>query len=324
MQSQVISSVEADGRRFSLLKTFVILSFDHYHWSGGVTCWQRQVRDGRSAAELSRLLELLSSFSCSDHRDKCVWELSEDGIFSVAETRRWIDNDILLEGSRTTRWCRLVPRKEYPGHVGHLFGSSDVAVRIWDVVARWLQMLSFAYLTPREVFARVDGSRINAKQKEVLEVVVYTVFWVIWRYRNDVVHDEGKIRKETIFYAIREFSFLWFCNRESKVSFFYSSWMQYPLNALYLELCLTQSLDKMVSTTQALDKVAREPKNYQTVNIFEIPKSKWGKLDGAVVEEIPKSKGEGKPVDRAPMEEGPATGTSERRGSDWCSVGGGA
>ncbi|KAL4555492.1 hypothetical protein LXL04_038113 [Taraxacum kok-saghyz] len=40
---------------------------------------------------------------------------------------------------------------------------------------------------------------------------------------------------------------------------------------------------------------------------WEIPKSKWGKSDGAVVEEIPKSKGEGKPVDRAPTEEGPAS-----------------
>ncbi|KAL4591044.1 hypothetical protein LXL04_003992 [Taraxacum kok-saghyz] len=53
----------------------------------------------------------------------------------------------------------------------------------------------------------------------------------------------------------------------------------------------------------------------------------WGKSDGAIVEEIPKSKGEGKPVDRAPTEEGPAMEdgrTSERRGSDWCSVGGGA
>ncbi|KAL4573594.1 hypothetical protein LXL04_020405 [Taraxacum kok-saghyz] len=198
---------------------------DGWRW-----CWQRQVRDGRPAAELSRLLELLTSFSCSDHRDKCVWELSEEGTFSVAETRRWIDNDILPEGSGTTRWCRLVPRKvnifiwcllldripsfialstrgieinsimcpvcqDYPGHVGHLFGSCDVAVRIWDAVARWLQIPSFAYLTPREVFARVDGSRINAKQKEVLEVVVCTVFWVIWQYRNDVVHDAGKLEK---------------------------------------------------------------------------------------------------------------------------------
>ena len=60
---------------------------------------------------------------------------------------------------------------------------------------------------------------------------------------------------------------------------------------------------------------------------WEIPKSKWGKSNGAVVEEIPKSIGEGKPVDRAPTEEGPATEdrqTCERRGTDWCSVGGGA
>ncbi|KAL4561476.1 hypothetical protein LXL04_033642 [Taraxacum kok-saghyz] len=144
-------------------------------------------------------MKLLGSFSFSDQVDRWVWDLSEDGEFSVAETRRWIDNIVLPTGLLPTRCCGLVPRKvnifvwrilldRIPSYVAlsargielnsilypicgkapevlqHLFGRCDVAVSIWEAVTRWLQIPSFAFLTPSEIFDRVDGGRCEPEE----------------------------------------------------------------------------------------------------------------------------------------------------------------
>ncbi|KAL4575491.1 hypothetical protein LXL04_022336 [Taraxacum kok-saghyz] len=63
-------------------------------------------------------------------------------------------------------------------------------------------------------FLGVQETRGN--KKAVIEVVVCTVFWVLWRFRNDMVHGAGKLNRNILFDVIREYSFLWFCNRQVK------------------------------------------------------------------------------------------------------------
>ncbi|KAL4583477.1 hypothetical protein LXL04_008050 [Taraxacum kok-saghyz] len=217
-----------------------------WRWS-----WTRQVVGGRSFDELSRLLVLLGDFSCVDEPDKWVWDISSDGSFSVAETRKWIDDLVLPQGLVKTRWCKFIPGKmnifvwrllldRLPTRaslssrgieinsimcsicgaeleqIEHLFCLCEFAKCVWELLFRWLQIPSFGAVHPREFFQKMDECMLNVKQKIVVEVVICTGLWIIWRFRNDVVHGGRKMRKNVIFDLIRDYAFVWFCNRQRK------------------------------------------------------------------------------------------------------------
>ncbi|KAL4591888.1 hypothetical protein LXL04_004862 [Taraxacum kok-saghyz] len=205
--------------------------------------------------------------ACSRSQDTWVWDISSDGHFSVAETRRWIDDLVLPVGQLKNRWCALVPRKvnifiwrllldqlptrqrlsgqgfeiesimcplcgQAPEHLLHLFCRCEVARSIWDGVFRWLAVFLFGDLHPREVFAAMETCNLRSNQKKALEVVICAVWWIIWRYRNDVVHDNRKMIKWLILDYIKEFSFVWFRNRQSKLVLSWTDWLQNLLNAV--------------------------------------------------------------------------------------------
>ena len=66
---------------------------------------------GRTLSSLYEMCRLLGEVRCSDNPDAWKWGIGTNGDFSVAETRRWIDDIVLPVGVRKTRWCDLVPRK---------------------------------------------------------------------------------------------------------------------------------------------------------------------------------------------------------------------
>ena len=73
--------------------------------------WQRPVLGGRTLASLQDLMQLLGDFRLTESSDGWRWDITSDGVFSVAETRRWIDAQVLPQGDISTRWCKVVPRK---------------------------------------------------------------------------------------------------------------------------------------------------------------------------------------------------------------------
>ena len=85
---------------------------------------------------------------------------------------------------------------------------------------------------PGELFAWIDRYRINANRRKVIEAVVCTTLWMVWRYRNDVVHDAGKMKNDMLVDSIKEFSFLWFSNRFQKDSVRWNLWLFSPLNVV--------------------------------------------------------------------------------------------
>ena len=131
--------------------------------------WQRPVVASRSFDNFQELVQLLGSVRCSDRNDGWSWDIGPDGVFSVAETRRWIDDLVLPSGDGPTHWCNGVPCKvnifvwrlrlnklpirynlsirglEIPSimcsvcgcdseKVAHLFWNCEVVVCIWDAV----------------------------------------------------------------------------------------------------------------------------------------------------------------------------------------------
>nr|GEU89653.1 RNA-directed DNA polymerase, eukaryota [Tanacetum cinerariifolium] len=55
---------------------------------------------------------LIDQIHLVDSEDNWSWELDLNGVFSVASTRRALDDHFLDEGDRPTRWSQLVPIKD--------------------------------------------------------------------------------------------------------------------------------------------------------------------------------------------------------------------
>ncbi|KAL4582801.1 hypothetical protein LXL04_007360 [Taraxacum kok-saghyz] len=209
---------------------------------------------------------LLGSVTLTDKRDTWRWEIDQDGVFSVAATRMWIDNKVLPSSGMPTRWCVGVPRKvnifvwrllwnRLPLRVklqegidiqsslcpmcgvedetfSHVFARCEVAKTLWVLILRWMQVGEVAVHDPASLFAWVDAVKINGTKKSVLESIVCTTCWFIWRLRNDIVHAARMMRRDVLFDFIREFSFVWFSSRLKRVRVNWLCWLQNPLDVV--------------------------------------------------------------------------------------------
>ncbi|KAL4574586.1 hypothetical protein LXL04_021420 [Taraxacum kok-saghyz] len=199
--------------------------------------WSRPITGGVAAGQFKVLVELLQVVRCSDARDSWRWKLDVDGRFSSNHFK--------------TRWCKFIPRKvnifiwrvswrRLPTRVAlkakgvdldsvdcpicgdgeedlqHLFFRCSVASALWCRIFRWLEVQPYEGADPVEVLRWCDKSRMGANARLVLEVVCSSTLWVIWRYRNDVVHETGSLRICLLFDYIREISYLWFSSRNIK------------------------------------------------------------------------------------------------------------
>ncbi|KAL4560066.1 hypothetical protein LXL04_032214 [Taraxacum kok-saghyz] len=96
--------------------------------------------------------------------------------------------------------------------------NQRLAKDIWSAMFRWLQTSHVNTSHPGELFEWVDGWRGSRNRRLVLEAVLCITFWMIWRFRNDVVHESRKMRKDMIVDNIKEISFVWVTNRFKKTN----------------------------------------------------------------------------------------------------------
>lgn len=82
----------------------------------------------------------------------------------------------------------------------------------WTISASFKEWLSW-----------VDTQRGSRRVR--LEVIMVTVVWMIWRYRNALLFDEARIRKNMLFDSIVLFSFNWLKNRDSNSDVVWNSWL---------------------------------------------------------------------------------------------------
>ncbi|GJS39908.1 RNA-directed DNA polymerase, eukaryota, reverse transcriptase zinc-binding domain protein, partial [Tanacetum coccineum] len=134
--------------------------------------WRRSVTFERTEEMLRTLTNELRHTKLLSEPDTCMWSLSDDGLFSVAVTRRHIDQVILPSVNIATRWNTVLPKKvnifiwrlrldRFPhrlnllkrglefdsiscpicnNHVesnDHIFFSCDVASSVWNLIRLW-------------------------------------------------------------------------------------------------------------------------------------------------------------------------------------------
>ncbi|KAL4565113.1 hypothetical protein LXL04_029198 [Taraxacum kok-saghyz] len=106
-----------------------------------------------------------------------------------------------------------------------------MATRTWEEILRWLLLDQHHAITVHEVFDWVDNLVINTRKKGVVDAVVCSSKWYIWKFRKDMVFSK-KMKRSEIIEAIKDFSCVWVTNRNRKLKMSYCNWLQNPLNFL--------------------------------------------------------------------------------------------
>ena len=81
----------------------------------------------------------------------------------------------------------------------------------------------------KEWLSWVDMQPIGPFKRDRLAIITVAILWMIWRFRNSMVFDAGKIRKNSLFDSIVLSSFAWLKNRDSNSGVVWNSWLMCPL-----------------------------------------------------------------------------------------------
>ncbi|XP_071727759.1 uncharacterized protein [Rutidosis leptorrhynchoides] len=198
--------------------------------------WSREVIGGCNNSLLSRLLTDLQQITLSNSEDKWVSSLSSDGLFSVKSTCAHIDKQILPTQHVYMTWIKQIPRKvnvflwrfKLDALPIRWNLSAKVADDVWRSIRVWLNCNMPNFHAWEEVHSWIEALQVNTNASTRIKVVVVTVLWVLWRFRNGVAFNDIVIRRCNMFDVIQFFSFRWLKNRGQAISN-WNSWLQTPL-----------------------------------------------------------------------------------------------
>ncbi|GJQ89987.1 RNA-directed DNA polymerase, eukaryota [Tanacetum coccineum] len=104
---------------------------------------------------------------------------------------------------------------------------------IWDlnpggvfIVNKLSKLLDSTILGPNELMEFVPP--LSSLAKKIFQGVVYVAIWVIWDWRNRVLHTSSSCLHEDIFAKVQTLSLLWLSNRSRKKSLRWRNWVLNP------------------------------------------------------------------------------------------------
>ncbi|KAL4561091.1 hypothetical protein LXL04_033253 [Taraxacum kok-saghyz] len=126
--------------------------------------------------------------------------------------------NISLEANMSLRYQLLV--STYPlvsrAPINHLFFSCELTIAIWSKIATWWDIDIPMWSSMVEWANWIDGVRLTHGRKKCLEVVCLTTMWMQWTFRNRLLFDLSKPRKEHLWDSIQLQSYFWINARMSK------------------------------------------------------------------------------------------------------------
>ncbi|GJR04144.1 RNA-directed DNA polymerase, eukaryota, reverse transcriptase zinc-binding domain protein [Tanacetum coccineum] len=193
---------------------------------------RRMPRGGIELVQFTALLEAIRDVSITDKQDAWKWALNSKG-FNVAFPRIHIDEHTLVGGFTSTRWTRCVPIKvnvfmwrlsldklptlvnldrkgidvasllchvccECVENVNHFFFSCGMSRDLWAHLARWcdLNIPEISHLS--EWISWLDDCKVTKKARFILEGIVASMLWSIYKFRNELIFSVSKPKKATI------------------------------------------------------------------------------------------------------------------------------
>ncbi|PWA89116.1 reverse transcriptase domain, Reverse transcriptase zinc-binding domain protein [Artemisia annua] len=218
-------------------------------WQNGwVWCWTRNFHGGVTGSQLDSLISMLENVQLSEGQDAWQWSLIGSNIFTVKDIRIFIDSISLPESPFETRWCRFIPRKinilvwrilrdriptrwnlsrkgfEVPSLLcplcntspetsSHLFWSCNLAISVWRLVFKWMDLPLPDSDSLNGVFGWLDHARLNSASKSTLHSILGVVVWTLWQFRNNKIFGDKKMLQKDLLDQIVDVSFLWYSSR---------------------------------------------------------------------------------------------------------------
>ncbi|GJT24343.1 hypothetical protein Tco_0894280 [Tanacetum coccineum] len=101
------------GYELTLIKKLHEDCYIHDRWSpnGWIWNWRRPVENGRICTIFSSMLAELQNVTLTDNLDSWLWQIGKDGVYTVGDTHRHIDDHILPSIDVPTIWNKNLPRK---------------------------------------------------------------------------------------------------------------------------------------------------------------------------------------------------------------------
>ena len=191
---------------------------------------------GVEGMQLEELANKVSMVVLSDVHDRFSWSLDGEGLFSVASTRKRIDERLCLLDGPPTRWIKLVPIKvnilawriamnklpsrfnmslrglEVPSIVSpvfqvgvettyHLFFFCPLASAIATKIQRWWGLQVTRISSYQDWLNWLEGLKFRREVKEYLEGTMFVSWWIIWSYPNMLIFSLD-VPAETSFYDL--------------------------------------------------------------------------------------------------------------------------
>ncbi|KAL4568398.1 hypothetical protein LXL04_024009 [Taraxacum kok-saghyz] len=231
--------------------------------TGWNIAWRGVIRSGALQEQLEHLQAQLDMVIFQDSVDAWHWNFGTDGLFSVKSARSHIDLTTLPANNITVRWLKFLPRKvnvflwrlllnrlptrwnlnargvpldnimcavcaAVPDQVSHLFFGCSIAMDLWEKVRRWCQIHIPIFSTLEEVWDWIDVHQGFSNHKVVLEVLIGSLLWIIWTYRNATIFGDGSYRRDMLFDNLTKFSFNWYTSRNRKANRNWNQWLMNP------------------------------------------------------------------------------------------------
>ncbi|GKA05709.1 RNA-directed DNA polymerase, eukaryota [Tanacetum coccineum] len=190
-----------------------------------VASFRRNPRGGVEEEQLHHLVELVGSISLSPSNDRWAWLLGSSA-WKVCLDKLPTRLNLSLRGIDIP--SIICPNCGLAGEsCSHLFYSCNLARTLWRKIARWWEIDIPDFSCYEEWIAWFKTTRFSKAQKEMLEGVFYVMWWMIWKFRNQVLFGSSHPRMELLFDDIVSYSFTW-CSNRCKINIDWISWMNCP------------------------------------------------------------------------------------------------
>ncbi|GKA48349.1 RNA-directed DNA polymerase, eukaryota [Tanacetum coccineum] len=202
---------------------------DRWNGSSFAWNWRRPLRGGTEDDQYHRICDIIKQVTIVQTEDSWRWSCDKMDSFSVNGLRKHLDCLALPSHYLATRWNKIVPRKvnihvwrlikdRLPTRFNLWFRGIDnvslicpmcnnglessyhtmseciIAIKVWNSVVKWLNLNLPFQLPPNELLDFVNNEDNLHKAKDIIFTIIYTVWWELWRFRNDFIFKPGKKR----------------------------------------------------------------------------------------------------------------------------------
>ena len=197
------------------------------------------------------------------------WMLDPSGIYTVSSLRRYIDSSILPQSDGKWAWNPLVPGKlnilawrishgklptmanlfkfgisqtsacrscnVAPETGDHIIVGCSISKGVWQQVSKWWRLLDYSFNSAGDLMNCKAKLKGHQRLSKIHEAIMLVYLWVIWNYRNQILHAPSIGSKSTsaLAFEVKSLAHLWINARNRKGTLNWLEWCCDPILECY-------------------------------------------------------------------------------------------